>query len=130
MSATAHCIDTSAALLQAVQTASSQWIQAFNSGNAAAAAACYEPDAVMTATPFGTFTGRPSIEGFWTKLVDDGFTDVRYIAPQFTALSDTEMVVSANWTMNKAHGVITKELWVLQKDGRALLREDHFEVLP
>ncbi|GLE06638.1 hypothetical protein PINS_up016032 [Pythium insidiosum] len=97
------CIDASASLLQAVQTASSQWIHAFNTGDAAAAAACYEPDAVMTASPFGTFTGRASIQAFWTKLVDDGFSDVRYISPQFTALSETEMVVSANWTMNKAH---------------------------
>ncbi|ESA32587.1 hypothetical protein N836_25055 [Leptolyngbya sp. Heron Island J] len=29
--------------------------------------------------------------------------------------------------MNKAHGVIHKELWVLQVDGTAKLREDIFE---
>jgi hypothetical protein len=32
--------------------------------------------------------------------------------------------------MNKAAGTITKELWVLQNDGRALLREDFFEAYP
>ena len=36
--------------------------------------------------------------------------------------------VSASWTMNKAHGIITNEHWVIQEDGRALMREDHFEV--
>ena len=30
--------------------------------------------------------------------------------------------------MNKASGVIHKELWVIQEDGSAKLREDHFEV--
>jgi hypothetical protein len=29
--------------------------------------------------------------------------------------------------MNKASGVIHKELWVLQEDGAAKLREDDFE---
>ncbi len=29
--------------------------------------------------------------------------------------------------MNKASGVIHKELWVLQPDGTAKLREDYFE---
>ena len=32
--------------------------------------------------------------------------------------------------MNKAHGVIHRELWVLQEDGSAKLREDNFEALP
>ena len=31
--------------------------------------------------------------------------------------------------MNKAQGIITKELWVLQEDGTAKLRLDLFEVL-
>ena len=30
--------------------------------------------------------------------------------------------------MNKAAGTISKELWVLQKDGSAKLRVDNFEV--
>jgi len=31
--------------------------------------------------------------------------------------------------MNKAGGVIHKELWVLQEDGNAKLREDDFEAM-
>ena len=31
--------------------------------------------------------------------------------------------------MNKAQGVIHKELWVLQSDGTAKLREDDFEAM-
>ena len=33
------------------------------------------------------------------------------------------------WEMNKAHGIITKELWVLKDNGEAKLRIDDFEVL-
>jgi hypothetical protein len=31
--------------------------------------------------------------------------------------------------MNKASGVIHKEMWVLQQDGSVKLSEDHFEAL-
>ena len=31
--------------------------------------------------------------------------------------------------MNKAAGTISKELWILQNNGTAKLREDNFEVL-
>ena len=30
--------------------------------------------------------------------------------------------------MNKAKGIVTKELWMLQTDGTVKLTEDHFEV--
>ncbi len=83
----------------------------------------------MVATPFGTFTGRAEIEAFWTKLVEDGFSDVAYIDPNIDVIDDESAVLSSKWNMNKAHGEITRELWVLQSDRTVRLREDHFEAL-
>ncbi len=51
-----------------------------------------------------------------------------YVDPKLAIIDDVSAVLSASWTMNNAYGVITRELWVLQGDGNALLREDHFEV--
>ncbi|CAM9935354.1 unnamed protein product [Ectocarpus sp. 6 AP-2014] len=83
----------------------------------------------MVAKPFGTFTGASEIQGFWQKLMDDGFSDVEYVAPTVLTPADDmkSVTLSSNWTMNKAKGVITKELWAIQEDGTAKLAEDHFE---
>ncbi len=116
-----------AAILAAVKAASTEWLAAFNRADAAGCAAQYEPSAIMHARPFGTYTGTTDIEGFWQKLIDDGFTDVAYNNTQIDVLDDQSAVLSAEWTMNKAHGVIHRELWVLQADGTAKLREDEFE---
>ncbi|MEM7226478.1 MAG: nuclear transport factor 2 family protein [Pseudomonadota bacterium] len=113
----------------AVEAASRRWQAAFNGGDAAGCAAAYETGAVMTAAPFGTFTGRAEIEAFWAKIIADGFAEVEYIEPEIQVLDEHSALLSSKWRMNKAHGVITKELWVLQADGSALLREDAFEVL-
>ncbi|MTI09492.1 SgcJ/EcaC family oxidoreductase [Rhodospirillaceae bacterium RKSG073] len=113
----------------AVATASRAWRDAFNAGDAAAAAALYEEDAVMVAKPFGTFKGREAIQAFWTNLVEKGFDDVIYF--NTVTKVDRELTsaqVTAEWKMNNAKGIITNEHWVLQPDGTALLREDHFEV--
>ena len=83
----------------------------------------------MVATPFGTFIGRADIEVFWRKLIDDGFAEVEYVEPTIEVIDDKSAVLTSKWRMNKAHGIITRELWVLQADGTALLREDHFEAL-
>ncbi|MGY0217165.1 YybH family protein [Endozoicomonadaceae bacterium StTr2] len=117
----------SAVVLAAVEKASAEWKAAFNSGNAAGCAAQYEADAVMHARPFGTFTGTAEIQAFWQQLIDDGFADVDYISPEIVVLDDSSAVLSSGWKMNKAGGVIHKELWVLQADGTAKLREDDFE---
>ena len=119
----------SEALKEAVITASQKWKSSFNSGDAAGCAACYEENAVMEAKPFGLFTGREAIQGFWQSLVSDGFSDVDYIDPKITVIDDATAVLSSGWKMNKAHGVITRELWVRQEDGSMLLREDYFEAL-
>ncbi|WP_298938377.1 nuclear transport factor 2 family protein [uncultured Ruegeria sp.] len=116
-------------LSTAVATASRQWRDAFNAGDAAGAAAMYEEDAIMVAKPFGTFKGRSEIEAFWAQLVEGGFDDVIYFNTTTVVSQDLSTAqVSADWKMNSAHGTITKELWALQSDGTALLREDHFEV--
>lgn len=62
-------------------------------------------------------------------MVDDGFTQVDYVEPtEFEVVDEKSVVLKSHWKMNKAKGVITRELWVLQDDGlTAKLREDHFE---
>ncbi|MBP0018255.1 MAG: isochorismatase [Cyanobacteria bacterium SBLK] len=114
-------------LLKAVHAASDRWKSSFNSGNAAGCANQYEETAVMNARPFGTFTGREAIQKFWQNLIDDGFSDVDYIEPQIEIVDETSAILTSKWKMNKAGGVIHKELWVLQTDGTAKLREDDFE---
>jgi hypothetical protein len=63
------------------------------------------------------------------NLIDGGFADVQYVDPKIEAIDDRSALLTSKWAMNKAHGVITRELWVLQADATALLREDHFEAL-
>lgn len=121
-------INNTTTLLNAVQEASSKWKTAFNSGDGAGCAAHYEDHAVMQAKPIGTFTGRADIEAFWKKLIGDGFAEVEYLDPRIEAVDETTAVLTSGWKMNKAGGVIHKELWVLQEDGSAKLREDDFEV--
>ncbi len=115
------------AVLQAIIQASNQWKFAFNSGDAEACTTYYEKTAKMHAEPFGIFSGRDEIQGFWQKLIDDGFSDVEYIDPNIKIINDTSGILTAGWRMNKAVGVIHKELWVIQNDGTAKLRDDHFE---
>ena len=43
-------------------------------------------------------------------------------------VNETSAILTAKWKMNNANGVIHKELWVLQEDGTAKLREDDFEI--
>jgi len=116
------------ALVTAVNEGSARWIAAFNSGDAQGCAEAYEGDAVMNAHPMGTFNGRTEILAFWTKLIGDGFAEVEYIDPQVEVLDSSKAVIKASWKMNKAKGIIHRELWVLQKDGTAKLRADDFEV--
>ncbi|NER19456.1 MAG: nuclear transport factor 2 family protein [Symploca sp. SIO1C2] len=118
-----------AAVLEATKRASEQWKSAFNSGDAAGCAAQYEENAVMQAKPFGTFTGTTEIKAFWQKILDDGFYDVEYLEPSIKVVDETSAILTASWKMNKAKGVIHQELWVLQKDGTAKLRQDDFEAI-
>lgn len=99
-------------LIKAVKQASSEWKAAFNSGNAKGCANQYEADAIMHARPFGTFTGHSEIESFWQKLIDDGFNSVEYINPKFETIDEQSALLTSGWKMNKASGVIHKELWI------------------
>lgn len=110
----------------ATQTASKAWQDAFNAGDATAAAAFYEKDALMVAMPYGVFNGRDEIRAFWSDLIDKGAAGVAYIEPRLEILGTTSARISSRWKMNIAHGVISNEFWVLQDDGTMLLREDHF----
>lgn len=115
-------------VIEAVNAASEIWKTAFNTGNAAGCAGQYEATAVMNAKPFGTFTGTAEIQAFWQKLIDDGFSDVEYIEPKLTVIDEKSALLVSGWKMNNAHGIITKEVWVIQEDGKAKLKEDDFEV--
>ena len=121
--------DQKKTVLAATTAASQQWQSAFNAGNATLCAAQYEPTAVMHARPFGTFTGTTEIQGFWQKLIADGFSDVEYLEPTIEVIDATSAVLASGWKMNHAKGVIHRELWVLQADGTAKLREDDFEAM-
>ncbi len=116
-------------VLAAVSQASEAWKAAFNAGDAAGCTAQYEDGATMHARPFGTFTGREEIRTFWQGLIDDGYSEVEYVETQIEVLNDTSAVLTSQWRMNKASGVIHKELWVIQADGSAKLREDDFEAM-
>lgn len=115
-------------LESAVRAASLRWKTFFNAGDAAGCASCYEDLATMVATPLGAFTGRAAIEAFWRRLIEGGYADVSYVDPAIEVLDERMAVLTSDWTMNKAKGVITWELWVKQDDGEMLLREDRFEV--
>lgn len=114
-------------LIDAVKRASEKWKNAFNSGDASGCAAQYEEDATMHARPFGTFTGRQQIQEFWQTLIDDGYNSVEYVEPEISEIDETTALLKSGWKMNKASGVIHREIWALQADGTALLREDDFE---
>lgn len=116
-------------VLIAVNEASDRWQSAFNLGNAADCAAQYEETAVMRAKPLGEYAGISEIQVFWQTLIDDGFSDVEYLSPTIEVIDETSAVLTSAWKMNKAKGIIHRELWVLQDNGTAKLREDYFEVV-
>ncbi len=116
-------------LLQAVQLASDRWQSAFNRGDFSECAEQYEEDAVMNVEPFGQYNGKKEIKAFWKKLVGDGFSNVEYLKPNIEVINETSAVLISGWKMNNAAGTISKELWILQNNGTAKLREDNFEVL-
>ncbi|TQV89512.1 nuclear transport factor 2 family protein [Aliikangiella coralliicola] len=116
-------------LLAKVGSASEDWKNAFNQGNSAGCANQYTANATMHARPFGTFNGTEAIKQFWQNLIDEGFAEVEYVNPAFNVIDEKSVIVESHWKMNKASGVIHKELWVMQEDGNFKLEEDDFEVL-
>ena len=115
--------------IDGVLAAATSWASAFNSGDAPGCASHYLPGATMRAEPFGEFTGRDAIQGFWQNLIDQGFSNVRYLGPSTKVASNDTVILDSPWAMNKARGFIHREEWAHQSDNSWKLRHDHFEVL-
>jgi len=110
-----------------VLEANEKWIENFNNGNTTYIANAYTENAVMVAKPFGTFEGRKNISEFWTPFVESGATDLKYINKKVKLVTKTKAIISSDWSMNVAEGIITNETWVKTSDGWKL-KSDHFEV--
>ena len=115
--------------LERAQAGISEWQIAFNNQDAAGCAAQYTEDCIMVAKPFGIFEGREAIQGFWQNIMDQGFNSVDYTNTKWEKDSENGYILTSDWTMNKAFGVVHKELWEVQEDGKSRLTYDEFEVL-
>ncbi|GAB2666621.1 YybH family protein [Vibrio panuliri] len=117
------------AVLEACKQGIKAWQIAFNQQDAKGCAAQYQETCTMHARPFGDFTGHEAIEAFWQDIMDKGFNSVEYTDVEWQPLGDDAYILSAKWTMNQAFGVVHKEVWQLDADGKARLASDDFEVL-
>ncbi|MCF6459115.1 nuclear transport factor 2 family protein [Pseudoalteromonas sp. MMG024] len=115
-------------ILNACKDSITAWQNAFNNQDAAGCAAQYSKHAVMHARPFGTFKGTTEIEFFWQGIIKQGFKDVEYTDVAWSKFDDKSFILSSKWTMNKAYGVVHRELWRVEEDGKARLIDDEFEV--
>ncbi|PAJ72581.1 isochorismatase [Pseudoalteromonas sp. NBT06-2] len=106
-----------------------KWQTAFNKQDAAGCAALYHPECTMVAKPFGTFTGTEQIQALWQNIIDQGFKQVEYNDVIWQPEGEDGYLLTSNWQMNKAFGVVHKEHWQVQPDGTAFLIYDEFEVL-
>ncbi len=121
--------DEQASLARAqVQRASEQWIAAFNRGDVAACAGAYAQAALMQVTPMGSYRGRAAIAEFWASIVASGANTLVYDDIAMEVLNEVTVRLSASWTMNIGHGVITDETWARQPNGSWALTHDSFEV--
>ena len=64
----------------------------------------------MHAVPLSTFIGKSAIEEFWQQLIDDGLSDLRYIDLRIIFVDKDSAILTANWNMNKAGGLVYREL--------------------
>lgn len=117
------------AVLEACKQGIKAWQTAFNQQDAQGCAAQYQESCTMHARPFGEFTGREAIQAFWQDIMDKGFKDVDYTEVEWQPHGDDAFILSAKWTMNQAFGVVHKEVWQIDVDGKARLASDDFEVL-
>ena len=116
-------------LREEVSVCSQNWIANFNKGDVDACVAAYTHNAIMHATPLGTFTGKEAIDGFWRPFMASGAGQLEYNDIRLEVVDESTVLLSANWRMNVGRGVITMEKWVKQSDGTWLLEQDNFEVL-
>lgn len=106
----------------------SAWQKAFNNQDAAGCAAQYTEDCIMEAKPLGVFKGREEILGCWKNIIDQGFANVEYSNVKWEAAEDGGYILTSNWEMNKAFGVVHREHWIVEQDGKARLKSDSFEI--
>ena len=116
-------------VLKACQAGIEAWKTAFNNQDAKGCAEQYAEGTTMHAKPFGTFEGREQIQAFWQNIMDQGFSNVAYTDTEWEKVDDDNYILTSKWTMNKAFGVVHKEVWTIQEDGKARLTYDEFEVL-
>ncbi len=114
--------------LNACQQGIAIWQAAFNKQDAAGCAAQYSQEAVMHARPFGTFKGREEIQAFWQGIFHKGYRQVEYSNVKWQQAEGQGFLLTSSWTMNKAFGVVHKEHWVIEADGKARLLNDDFEI--
>lgn len=115
-------------VLEACKNGIAAWQQAFNNQDAKGCADQYTDTCVMEARPFGTFTGKEEIQGFWQNIIDQGFSDVNYTDVTWEEEGEDGYILTSSWTMNKAFGVVHREHWQVGEDGTAKLVSDDFEV--
>ncbi|WP_286264391.1 isochorismatase [Thalassotalea atypica] len=104
------------------------WQKAFNNQDAAGCADQYTENCIMEAKPLGVFKGREEIQGCWQNIIDQGFANVAYSNVQWDPADDGGYILTSNWEMNKAFGVVHREHWVVEADGKARLKSDSFEI--
>lgn len=120
---------TDSNLLTLCKAGIDSWQQAFNQQDAAGCAAQYSQDATMEARPMGVFKGQKEIQAFWESIMAQGFHSVEYTDVNWQKEGEDGYILSSNWTMNKAYGVVHREHWQVQEDGKARLISDVFEIL-
>ena len=106
----------------------SAWQKAFNNQDAAGCAALYTEDCIMEAKPLGVFKGREEILGCWQNIIVQGFANVEYSNVKWEAAEDGGYILTSSWQMNKAFGVVHREHWIVEQDGKARLKSDSFEI--
>eukprot|EP01059_Diplonema_ambulator_P031125 TRINITY_DN562_c0_g2_i1.p1 TRINITY_DN562_c0_g2~~TRINITY_DN562_c0_g2_i1.p1 ORF type:complete len:887 (+),score=180.57 TRINITY_DN562_c0_g2_i1:316-2661(+) len=113
------------ATLDATSAATMKYQAAFNAGDSSALAAFYEDDAVLEATPFGTFSTKTLIQAFWAQA---GYADVAYVNTVLTSIDSSTVILSASWTMNNAYGTVS-EVWARSGDGSMLIQKQNILVI-
>jgi len=104
------------------------WQTAFNNQDAAKCAALYTKECIMEAKPLGIFTGRAEIQNCWQNIIDQGFSGVQYSNVNWEKSQDGGYILTSSWEMNKAFGVVHREHWIIELDGKARLKSDSFEI--
>lgn len=110
-----------------VLSASKQWINHFNNGNAQECANGYTSISVMRALPFGVKYSQEEILSFWTSLIESGANNLVYTNVSVEVVDEQTALLSAQWSMNIGEGIIYQEKWIKENE-KWLLSYDDFEV--